>query len=153
MSAGLFDGAALVKNMKAALRCDCRVCTRHGEVHAQVPRIMFGSTVHVDVELAPLLDALRSAGVTTVGSCIDLADAVTKLWPEHLPTLLAFQGPGVHYGRVVADRLVFVRMLKGPSAEPFLCAVDAAGGVVSRGRVLTQAAFPRSLLAEMTAAA
>ncbi|RZU32702.1 hypothetical protein [Blastococcus saxobsidens] len=148
-----FDAVGFVAGMKALLACDCRVCVRHGETHAQVPRMMLGSTVYIDVEMAPLIDALRSAGVTTVGSCIDLADAVTKLWPEHLPTLLAFDGPGVHYGRIVAERLTFVRMLKGPNAEPFLGAVEEAGGSVARGRFLVQAAFPRDVLPGLAAVA
>lgn len=148
-----FDPAGLVDAVKAALGCDCRVCTRHGEVHTQVSRTVMGSTVHFDAEMAPLLDALGAAGVLTVASCVDLSDAVAKLWPDHLPNLMAMRDrPGVHYGRVVADRLAFVRMVNGSKAAPFLAAVEARGGLVSRGRLLAQAAFPRSLLAEMGAA-
>lgn len=133
--------------------CDCRVCAGHGEVHAQVPRVALGSTVHVDAEMAPLADALTAAGVLTVASCIDLADAVERLWPAHLPTLLAMRDrPGVHYGRVVADRLAFVRMVNGRSAAPFLTAAESAGGIVTRGRLIAQAAIPRHLLAELAAA-
>jgi hypothetical protein len=146
------DVTSVFADLKAVLSCGCRVCTRHGEVHAQVPRVLLGATVHVDAELAPLLDALAGDGVMTVASCVDWADATARLWPASLPHLLATRGrPSVHYGQVVADRLAFVRLIDGPKAAPFLRAVEARGGVVTRDRPLVQAAFPRRLLAEMGA--
>jgi hypothetical protein len=138
---GLFD------SVKAALACDCPVCTRHDEAHQQVPRVVLGATVHVDAEMAPLLDALAAANVLTVGSCIDLADATARLWPEKLPELAAMRDhPGMHYGRVVADRLTFVRVVDGLSARPFLAAAQDHGAVVTRVPLLAQVAFPRHLL-------
>jgi hypothetical protein len=141
---------AVLKDALDELACGCPVCSQHELAHVQVPRTVLGSTVHIDVELAPLIDGLERLGVRTVASCVDLADATARLWPEKLPDLLAQQGiPGVNYGRVVAERLAFVRMINGPKAAGFLRAVDARGGVVTRAGILAQAAFPRTLLAEM----
>jgi hypothetical protein len=148
VAAGFPNGASLLERVRAALiDCDCPVCAGHGDVHAQVPRVILGQTVHVDVELAPLLDELAAAGVLTVASCIDLAEAVSRLWPAHLPTLLAARDrPGVHYGHVIAHRLAFVRLVNGDQAAPFLAAVERSGGIVTRGRLIAQAAFDRRLL-------
>jgi hypothetical protein len=111
--------AGFIGRLKAALGCDCPICVRHSEVHEQVSRVMFGSSVDVDRELAPLLDALCAGGVVTVASCVDLAEAVAELMPENLAALVAARDePGVHGGRVVADRLMFVRMIDGPGARP-----------------------------------
>lgn len=136
--------ADLVRTLQDAMSCACPVCTRHGEAHQQTQRTILGTTVGVDVAMTPLLDALAAAGVSTVASCIDLADAVEQLRPEQLPVLLTRQNqPGIQYGRVVANRHAFVRVLDTSSAGPFLEAVESVGGEVIRSRPIAQAAFPR----------
>ena len=142
-------GKALVEGVRAALACDCPVCTRHGEVHAQVPlsRPVFGETAHVDREMAPLLEALATVGVTSVASCVDVVEATERLWPEKLPDLLGQQGaPGVNYGRVAAEQLAFVRVIDGLRARPVLEALEECGVIVTRERPLAQVAFPRAAL-------
>ncbi|MCZ2857830.1 hypothetical protein [Blastococcus sp. VKM Ac-2987] len=105
----------------------------------------------VDEELAPLLHALRSHGVLTVASCTDLADAVERLWPSQLSNLLTARDRAtVNYGRVVADRPAYVRMVNGGKAAPFLVAAESAGALVTRSRMVAQVAFPRKQLDELT---
>lgn len=148
-----FDGG-FFDRLKGALSCDCPACVRHGEVHEQVPRVIFGATVQIDRELAPLLDSLCASGVLTVASCVDLAEAIARFAPENLAALVAVRdAPGVHVGRVAADRLMFVRLLEGQQATPFLDAAERCGGIVTRMKPLAQVAFPRELLPELVEAA
>jgi hypothetical protein len=145
---GFFD------RLKDAFACECPICVRHGEVHEQVPTVIFGSTVQVDRELAPLLEGLRARGVVTVASCVDLGGAVARLVPERLSELVAGRdAPGLHSGRVVADRLMYVRTTSGAAANEYLEEAEQHGALVTRAKPLAQVAFPRELLPVMTALA
>ena len=143
---------SLFADLAAELRpCSCPVCSRHDEAHLQVRAVLLGPEARVDAELAPLLHALAVAGVLTVSSCVDLAEAVERIQPAMLPGILARRGePGLHYGDVIARRWAFVRVLDTPAAAPFLEAVDRLGGEVVPSGIVAQAAFPRDRLQRLT---
>lgn len=129
------------------MSCPCVVCARHGEVHPQVARTILGRTVHVDAALVDLLDALAAAGVVTIASCVNLAEAVWQLAPASLAGMIAqADAPGVHYGRVVRDRLAFVRVIPTPSAAAFLDPGAVPGTYLNAEPLTAQLAFPISVL-------
>lgn len=121
-------------------------------MHRQVRREAIGGSVDIDAEMVPLFDALTEAGVVTVGSCIDLAGATARLWPEKLADLTAPVQPRVNYRRVITSGLAFVRLIDAPAASPFLAAVQRSGGEVLVSRTspaVAQAAFQRWQVASL----
>lgn len=128
--------------------CACRVCTDHHEAHEQQQRTIAGHPVNVDTAMLPLLDPLLDAGVRTVASCIDIADAVKRLDPDKWIPLHALDGPGLHYGDITARRLAFVRVVEeGTATHRFLARASAMPDVIVTredfgGRSVAQVAFP-----------
>lgn len=103
-------------------QCDCKVCTNHTSVHRPAPLALpDGTTAEVDQELHGVLTAMTRAGIKTVDSCINMAEALDELWPDRKPTLL----------RVVAGRMNYRTMIQRQAAHIRFANTTEAGKAIA----------------------
>lgn len=100
--------------------CDCPVCAGHTTVHRSLPLALpDGGMVEVDQELHSLLTLLVEAGIRTTDSCINITDALERLWPERLPLLRQSIG-SMNYSSMVESRAAHIRYNnESPAAQAY----------------------------------
>lgn len=158
-------GDAGIKAMLAALQgvaenlhiplpaCNCRFCDGHTTVHAsQEVQLSTGETVQADAELAPLLEALASAGIRTTASCQDFRGGMEQLWPEQIPVLLAEEDPRtVNYAVPLRWAGAVVRFEnRTDPARAFIRTIRALEGLhLTDGTTQAQLCFPLDMVPEL----
>lgn len=152
----LWDLSATIDVVSAGLgeqvECGCPVCEGHQSVHSTDDLTTAGDAiVKVDRELHGLLSALTAFGIRTTDSCIDLREAVEKLWPQRLPSLLAPAPGGFNYADILSEGAAFIRFCNStPVEQEFIKRLHAAGfHTVSMG-LLTQVMFSRHQIPAIT---
>jgi hypothetical protein len=145
---------SIVLHANLALQCECPVCTEHTTVHRPKElTTVTGDTVEVDEELHELLDAMNSAGIRTVSSCVNLADALEQLWPEQKLALLqkTFEG-GLHYRDTIARRAAYIRFNNStvPAKAFVMFAAKIPGVEVNSLVAMTQMEFPPAAIPHLT---
>ncbi|WP_043429584.1 hypothetical protein [Arthrobacter sp. FB24] len=135
--------------------CECPVCTNHTTAHKARPFLTAeGMAVDADEELHGLLSSMSAAGIQTMDSCINMADALEKLWPERTATLVRAPIGKMNYSSMIRSRAAHIRYSNGPAADAFTRAASAFSGVeVSSSGPVTQIVFQPKHIPALTAAA
>ena len=124
--------------------CECPVCTNHAVVHpSKELKLPDGTTVPVDQELHELLAGMVDAGIQTVDSCIDMAEALDRLWPDRKSALLRAPAGKLNYRNMIMQRAAHIRFNNtSMPAKAFQGAAEKTYGVeVSVSGIMTQIVF------------
>lgn len=133
--------------------CECPVCTNHSTVHPSRDLVLpDGVKVPVDEELHGLLTAMIQAGIQTIDSCIDIADALDQLWPERKPTLLRAPAGKLNYRNMILQRAAHIRFNNmSTAAKAFQQTAEKTPGIeVSTGGSMTQIIFQPTRIPVLT---
>ncbi len=124
--------------------CECPVCSNHTTVHT--PKNLTtadGDTVPVDEELHGLLTAMTQAGIRTIDSCINIADALDKLHPSRKPVLLRAPAGKLNYRNMILQEAAHIRFNNtGTAARAFEAVAAKTPDIeVSKHGLMTQIVF------------
>lgn len=125
--------------------CNCDVCEHHTEAHPARPlTTTSGDVVDVDAALHPLLTAMNAAGVRTITSCQNLADALEKLAPHKVGQLQGVPTGGMNYRSTILGRLAYIRFdNRSIPAQAFAATAARFPGVeVTTHNITSQLNFP-----------
>lgn len=90
--------------------CDCPLCAGHTSVHPSKDLVLDGGEiVPVDEELHELLMAMNAVGIRTTDSCVDVADALDKLYPDRKTALLRAPAGKVNYRSMILRQAAHIR--------------------------------------------
>lgn len=133
--------------------CTCPVCENHTTIHPpEKLTTVDGKTVEVDRELHGLLSMMVKAGIRTISSCVNLADALDQLWPVRKPQIIRVPIGELNYRSMILREAAHVRINNSsPQAKAFMVAATQTPGVevVSDG-ILTQFVFDTDAIPRLT---
>ncbi len=134
--------------------CGCAVCVEHRTVHDMLPlHTAEDLDVTVDAELHPLLHVMALAGIRTIGSCINLREAITAISPDMIGPLMNLSDPAtINYGPVLRRHAAFIELRNdNPAEKVFLAAAQRVPGLyVTHQNSRSQIIFEREHLDLLT---
>ncbi|MDQ0923093.1 hypothetical protein QF038_001601 [Pseudarthrobacter sp. W1I19] len=146
---------SVLQNFGIGPSCSCPVCENHGTVHEQAMLITAdGHEVSVDKALHKALSIMAENGIRTTESCQDLRDAIERLAPHQIPTVLqdALQNPrAVSCAEAVKRRNAVVRFKVENDAERrFMELLRKHGWIfLEAGHLVGQITFPIERVGEV----